>query len=308
METRLLFGASAYPGPARGAEGKFSRAAAAEWLANYGDQLFHSGPATGGFFRHRCPWPSSPEEAQMECEIRSRAFEWYEDIMALFTNEVAHIEAVASRPDPNLGGIARGAARFLLAGERPALWATCQSAVPCFVDSTVHRERARALRHPGVYKRRRAGAVVRAVQDFIEGVAQRVWEVVDARREERAIARPYPPEAGRLAPAVPPAAPWWVEGPQPPFVSRIAGLGRGELHRQIASNPSAIMALVAQVLDRRGHEAPPQSLSAVEPDPEKSAQGSIHGSVADSDSGPECEPGEGGDAGAWGADSGVEVA
>ena len=244
----------------------------------------------------------------MECEIRSRAFEWFEDIMALFTNEVAHIEAVASRPDPNLGGIARAAARFLLVGERPALWATCQSAVPCFVDSTVHRERARALRHPDVYKRRRAGAVVRAVQDFIEGVAQRVWELVDARAEERVIAYPYPPEASRLALAASPAALGRVEGPQPPFVSRIAGLGRGELHRRIANNPSAIMALVAQVLDRRGREAPPQSLSAVEPDPEKSAQGSIYGSVADSDSGPECEPGEGGDAGAWGADSGVEVA
>ena len=149
---------------------------------------------------------------------------------------------------------------------------------------------------------------MRAVQDFIEGVAQRVWELVDARAEERVIAYPYPPEASRSALAASPAAPGRVEGPQPPFVSRIAGLGRSELHRRIANNPSAIMALVAQVLDRRGREAPPQSLSAVEPDPEKSAQGSVYGSVADSDSGPECEPGEGGDAGAWGADSGVEVA
>ena len=234
----------------------------------------------------------------MECEIRSRAFEWYEDIMSLFTNEVAHVDAAASRPDPDLGGIARSAARFLRTGERPALWAACQSTVPCFVDCTVHRERARALRHPGVYERRRAGAVVRAVQDFIEGVTQRVWEVVDARREERSIARLYQPEAGRVR----------VEGPRPSFVSRIAGLGRGELGRQIAGDPSAIMALVAQALDRQGHGASPQPQSGVEPDPEKSVQGSVQGSVADSDSGPECEPGEGGDAGAWGADSGVEAA
>ena len=244
----------------------------------------------------------------MECEIRSRAFEWYEDIMALFTDAVAHMEAAASRPDPDLGGIARGAARFLRTGERPALWAVCQSTVPCFVDSTVHRERARALRHPGVYERRRAGAVARAVQDFFESVTQRVWEVVDARREERSTARPYPLEVGRLAPTVSPAAPWRAEGPQPPFVSRVAGLGRGELHRRIAGNPSAIMALVAQALDRRGLGAPPQPMSGVEPEPEKSAQGSIYGSEADSDSGPECEPGGGGDAGASGADSGVEAA
>ena len=127
----------------------------------------------------------------MECEVRSKTSEWYEDIMALFTDAVTHREAAASRPDPNLGGIARGAARFLRSWERPILWAVCQSTVPCSVDGSVHRERIRALRHPGLYERRRAEAVAEAVRDFSACVTQRIWDMVHARRDERSSTYPY---------------------------------------------------------------------------------------------------------------------
>ena len=130
----------------------------------------------------------------MECEIRSKTYEWYEDIIALFTDAVMHREAAASRPDPNLGGIARGAARFLRSGERPILWAVCQSTVPCSVDGSVHRERIRALRHPGLYERRRAEAVAEAVRDFSSCVTQRIRDMVHARRDERSSAHLYPQE------------------------------------------------------------------------------------------------------------------
>ena len=108
-----------------------------------------------------------------------------------------------------------------------------------------------------------------------------------------------PTEADRLVSTLQLALPLQVEGLQSPF-------GRSEILRPIADDPSAaIMAFVARALTQRSLGPPSQPMSGIEPEPERSVKGSIKGSEADSDSGPECEPEEGGDAGEPRADSGA---
>ena len=121
----------------------------------------------------------------MECEVRSKTYDWHEEIMKLFTDAVTQREAATGRPDPDLAGTVRYVARFLGLRDRPALWSTCRSAVPCSVGESVHRERIRAIRHPGRYERRRAEAIAEAVRDLSSCVTRKIKEIVRVRREGR---------------------------------------------------------------------------------------------------------------------------
>ena len=106
-----------------------------------------------------------------------------------------------------------------------------------------------------------------------------------------------PTEADRLVSTLQLAFPLQDEGLQ-------SLLGWGETLRPIVDNSfTTTMAFVARALNQRSLGPPSQPMSSIEPEPERSVKGSIKGSEADSDSGPECEPEEGGDAETSGADS-----
>ena len=66
----------------------------------------------------------------MECEIRSKTYEWHEEIMNIFTEAVSQKEAAAAVPDPNFTGMVRRVARFLGERDKPALLSTCRAAGP----------------------------------------------------------------------------------------------------------------------------------------------------------------------------------